>query len=92
MNVSNRQRLRAMEDEYRRLKKLVVGPSLYREALKALIRNTAGVCRLERRCGVRISQLRTERAASPQADRRASRQLPLRAASRSRSAHLAMSA
>ena len=38
MDVSEAQRLRQMEDENRRLKQLVADLSLYREALKAVIR------------------------------------------------------
>jgi putative transposase len=54
MDVSEAQRLRAMGDENRRLKLPVAELSLHGEALKAVIRKTAGACRSERRCCVRL--------------------------------------
>ena len=48
MDESEAQRLKALEDENRRLKLLVAEPSLHGEALKGVIRKTAGVCRSKR--------------------------------------------
>lgn len=44
MDVSEAQRLKAMENENRRLKLLVAELSLRGEALKAAIRKTGGAC------------------------------------------------
>jgi putative transposase len=53
LDVSEAQRLKALEDENRRLKLLVAELSLHGEALKGVIRKTAGACRSKSRCGVR---------------------------------------
>ncbi len=70
MDVSEAQRLRALEDENRRLKLLVAELSMGGEALKAVIKKTVGACRSERRCCVRLSRVSAERTQSLQADRR----------------------
>ena len=61
MDVSEAQRLKAMEDENRRLKLLVAELSLHGEALKAVIRKTAGACRSKRGSGVRLVRVPVER-------------------------------
>jgi len=53
MEVAEAQRWKALEGENRRLKLLVAELSLHGEALKGVIRKTAGACRSKRRRGVR---------------------------------------
>jgi putative transposase len=60
LEVSEAQRLKAMEDENRRLKLLVAELILHGEALKAVIRKTAGACRAEDRGCVRLSGVPAE--------------------------------
>jgi putative transposase len=67
MDVSEAQRLKALEDENRRLKLLVAELSLHGEALKSVIRKTAGACRSKRRCGVRLGGVPVERTHGLQA-------------------------
>ena len=50
MDVSEAQRLKAMEDENRRLKLLVAELNMHGEALKAVIRKTGGACQKWRSC------------------------------------------
>jgi putative transposase len=52
MEVGEAQRLKSLEDENRRLKQLVADLSLDKEALKAIVRKTAGACRLKGGRGV----------------------------------------
>src|ERR1700690_1599730 len=54
MDVSEAQRLKAMEDENRRLKLLVAELSLHGEALKAVIRKNGWSCRVKEK-GLRWS-------------------------------------
>ena len=77
MDVSEAQRLKAMEDENRRLKLLVAELSLHGEALKAVIRKTAGACRSKRRGGVRLGRVPAERAHGLQATGRGAVELPV---------------
>jgi putative transposase len=67
MEVSEAQRLKAMEDENRRLKLLVAELSLHGEALKAVIRKTGGACRSKRRGCVRLGRVPAERTHGLQA-------------------------
>jgi putative transposase len=67
MEVGEAQRLKQLEDENRRLKQLVADLSLDREALKAVIRKTAGACRIAARCFVRAAGKGAERTTSLQA-------------------------
>ena len=60
MDVSEAQRLKAMEDENRRLKLLVAELSLHGEALKAVIRKTAEACRSKRGSCVRVGRASVE--------------------------------
>src|SRR5277367_6191250 len=55
MEVSEARRLKALDDENRRLKTLVADLSLDKEVLKAVIRKTVGACRFEARRGIRVS-------------------------------------
>ena len=75
MDVSEAQRLKALEDENRRLKLLVAELSLHGEALKGVIRKTAGTCRSKSRCGVRLNRTWLERAHGLQAAGRAAVEL-----------------
>jgi len=77
MDVSEAQRLKSLEDENRRLKQLVADLSLDKEALKGIVRKTAGACRFEDGCGVRDGALRDERAPGLQARGPESQQLPV---------------
>ncbi|MCU1258522.1 MAG: transposase family protein [Bryobacterales bacterium] len=61
MDVSEAQRLKALDDENRRLKHLVADLSLDKEMLNAVIRKTAGACRFETGCGVREGRIFSER-------------------------------
>ena len=45
MEVSDAKKLRSLEDENRRLKEMVADLSLDKEALKSVIRKTAGACK-----------------------------------------------
>jgi putative transposase len=65
MEVREAQRLKAMEDENRRLKLLVAELSLHGEALKAVIRKTVGACRSKRRGCVRLGRVPAERTHGP---------------------------
>ena len=67
MDVSEAQRLKALEDENRRLKMLVAELSLHGEALKGVIRKTAGACRSKRGSGVCSGRAWSERAHGLQA-------------------------
>ena len=67
MDVSEAQRLKALEDENQRLKLLVAELSLHGEALKGVIRKTAGACRSKRRRCVRLVGVPVERAHGLQA-------------------------
>ena len=60
MDVSEVQRLKALEDENRRLKLLVAELSLHGEAQKGVIRKTAGACRSKRGSGVCSDRSRAE--------------------------------
>jgi len=77
MDVSDARRLKAMEDENRRLKLLVAELILHGEALKAVIRKTAGACRPKRRCGVRVRRVPAERTHGLQAAGRGAVELPV---------------
>ncbi len=92
MDVSQAQRLKAMEDENRRLKHLVADLSLNQEVLKAVIRKngwsfyptdkelSAGTpaCRPETRCCVRFGRVSAERTQGLQAVGRGPVELSLR--------------
>ena len=67
MDVSEAQRLKAMEDESRRLKLLVAELSQHGEALTAVIRKTAGACRSKRRGCVRHGRVPAKRTHGLQA-------------------------
>jgi putative transposase len=67
MDVSEAQRLRALEDEKRRLKLLMAELSIHGEALKGVIRKTAGACRAEGRYCARIGRVSAKRAQGLQA-------------------------
>ena len=67
MEVSEAQRLKAMEDENRRLKLLVAELSLHGEAPKAVSEKTAGACRSKRRGCVRLGRVSAERTHGLQA-------------------------
>jgi hypothetical protein len=60
MEVSDAQKLKGLEDENRRLKHLVADLSLDKEVLKAVIQKTAGACRHEEGCGIRLPAVRGE--------------------------------
>ena len=77
LEVSEAQRLRALEDENRRLKLLVAELSLGGEALKAVIRKTAGACRSEGRRCVRLGRVPAERTQGLQAAGRGAVELPV---------------
>ena len=79
MDVSEAQRLKTLEDENRRLKLLVAELSLHGEALKSVIRKTAGACRLKRGCCVRSGRAWRERTQGLQAVGCGSSQLSIRA-------------
>lgn len=81
LEVSEAQRLKALDDENRRLKTLVADLSLDKEVLKAVIRKTAGACRFETGRGVRLSAVSDQRAPGLQALLNRSQQLSLSAAS-----------
>ena len=77
MDVSEAQKLKAMEDENRRLKLLVAELSLHGEALKAVIRKTAGACRSKRRRCVRLVRVPAERTHGLQAAEDGTVKLPV---------------
>ena len=77
MDVSEAQRLKTLEDENRRLKLLVAELSLHGEALKGVIRKTAGACRSKRRRGVRPERVPSERTHGLQAAGRGAVELPV---------------
>jgi putative transposase len=77
MDVSEAQRLKAMEDENRRLKLLVAELSLHCEALKAVTRKTGGACQFKRGSGVRLSRVSVERTHGLQAAGRGTGELPV---------------
>src|SRR5579863_10111371 len=74
------QRLKSLEDENRRLKQLVADLSLDKEALKGIIRKTAGACRSKGGGGVRSDRAWAERAPGLQAAGDGPVELYLRAA------------
>jgi hypothetical protein len=61
MDVSEAQRLKAMEDENRRLKLLVAELSLNGEALTAVMRKNGWSCRSKRRGCVHLQRVLSER-------------------------------
>ena len=67
MDVSEAQRLKATEDEDRRLTPIVAELSLHGEALKTLIRKTDEACQSKRRCGIRLCRVPAERTQGLQA-------------------------
>ena len=77
MDVKESQRLRALDDENRRLKTLVADLSLDREMRKAVIRKNGGACRFKKGCGVRSREVQSERTPCLQALCCGSRCLPL---------------
>ena len=77
MEVSEAQRLKAMEDENRRLKLLVAELSLHGEAPKAVSEKTDGACRSKRRGCVRLGRVSAERTHGLQAAGRGAVELPI---------------
>jgi putative transposase len=77
MEVSEAQRLRALEDENRRLKMLVAELSLGGEALKSVIRKNGWSCRPKGRCCARLGGVSAERTQGLQAAGRGTVELPL---------------
>jgi putative transposase len=77
MDVAEAQRLKALEDQNRRLKLLVAELSLHGEALKGVIQKTAGACRSKRGSGVRAGGTWSERTHGLQAAGRGSAELPV---------------
>jgi len=70
LEVNEAQRLKAMEDENRRLKLLVAELSLHGEARRESSEKTAGACRSKRRRGVRLVGVPDERTHGLQASGR----------------------